>query len=95
MENDERRCLLTSSLCCLAVAAVPSVARGADVALKDAVNCADFKHNPNGSWYAKDVTLSYGPDGKQQQMNFFGSTTITGKDGEIFAVLNEKCGGDH
>lgn len=89
------RYLLTSSLCCVVVAAVPTFARGADMTLKDAVNCADFKHNSDGSWYAKDVTLSYGRNGTQQQMNFFGPTTITSKDGEIFRVLNEKCGGGH
>lgn len=66
--------------------------RAADVTLKDAVNCKDFKHNADGSWYADSATLNYGPGGKNQmQMNFFG-TTITSKTGEIFTILNEKCG---
>ncbi|MBV9863696.1 MAG: hypothetical protein JO267_16275 [Alphaproteobacteria bacterium] len=86
---------LTASLCCLAVAAIPSFARAAEVALQDAVNCADFKHNPDGSWYTKGVTVSYGSNGNQRQINYFGPATITSKDGEIFTVLNEKCAAGH
>lgn len=89
------RSLLISSFCCLAAVAVPVIAHGADVTLKDAVNCADFKQNSDGTWHTKDVTLNYGTAGAQQQMNFFGSTTITSKNGEIFTILNEKCGGSH
>jgi hypothetical protein len=65
--------------------------------LRDAVQCKDFKHNSDGSWSAKDVSLNYGPPGSQQQVNLFGPTTI--RQGKILAggvdlwvVLNEKCG---
>jgi hypothetical protein len=71
--------------------ALPPAALAADKTLKDAINCADFKHNADGSWYTKGVSLAYGP-GNQTQINYFGATTITSKDGEIFADLNEKCG---
>lgn len=81
----------------LACVAVPAMARAQNATLKDAIQCKDFKHNSDGSWYAKDVSLNYGPAGSQQQVNLFGSTTI--RQGKIltggvdlWAVLNEKCG---
>jgi hypothetical protein len=73
--------------------AVAPGALAANRTLKEAINCADFKHNPDGSWYAKSVTLEYGP-GNKTQTNFF-DHTITSKDGEIFIDLNEKCGAGH
>jgi hypothetical protein len=67
-----------------------------DVALTNAVQCKDFKHNGDGSWYAESVSLNYGPGGKKQ-MNFFGATIKKGqaKAGEpdLWAILNTKCGG--
>ncbi len=88
-----RCCSLAAAIGCLAAALAPTVACAASVTLKDAVNCADFKHNTDGSWRTQFASLKYGPDGKNQ-MNFF-DTTITSKNGEIFTVLNDKCGGGH
>jgi len=88
---------ICSALLVLAGVTLPALARAQDVSLKDAVQCKDFKHNSDGSWFAKDVSLNYGPPGSQQQVNLFGSTTI--RQGKIlaggvdlWAVLNEKCG---
>ena len=85
------------ALLILACVTAPGMARAQDVSLKDAIQCKDFKHNSDGSWSAKDVSLNYGPPGKQQQVNLFGATTI--RQGKIlaggvdlWAVLNEKCG---
>ena len=76
-------------------AAVPGLVQAANVSLADAVNCADFKHNPDGSWYAKYASLNYdGPDGKKTQTNFF-DAKITAQNGEIYTVLNNKCGASH
>lgn len=74
-------------------ALAPSAAPAADTSLKDAIKCSDFKHKPDGSWYADHASLAYGP-GNKSQTNFF-DATITAKNGEIFAALNEKCGGGH
>lgn len=66
-----------------------------DVTLKDAIQCKNFKHNSDGSWYAESASLEYGP-GKKHQQNFFGTTIKMGaaKAGEsdMWALLNEKCG---
>jgi hypothetical protein len=72
------------------ICAMAPAALAADRTLNEAINCADFKHNPDGSWYAKSVTLEYGPGNKTQTNSF--DHTITSKDGEIFTDLNEKCG---
>jgi hypothetical protein len=88
---------VSPALLILACVAVPGIAQAQEVTLKDAIQCKDFKHNSDGSWSAKDVSLNYGPPGKQQQVNLFGTTTI--RQGKIvsggvdlWAVLNEKCG---
>ncbi len=85
------------ALLILACVAVPGMAHAQNVTLKDAIQCKDFKHNSDGSWSAKDVSLNYGPPGSQQQVNLFGPTTI--RQGKIlaggmdlWAALNEKCG---
>jgi hypothetical protein len=88
--------VISSALLVLACVAAPGIARAQDMSLKDVIQCKDFKHNSDGSWSAKDVSLNYGPPGKQQQVNLFGQTTI--RQGKIlaggvdlWAVLNEKC----
>jgi hypothetical protein len=68
-----------------------------DVALKNAVQCKDFKHNRDGSWYAESVSLDYGASKKdQKQMNLFGATIKKGQaaasEPDLWAILNEKCG---
>ena len=88
---------ICTALLALACVIPPALARAQDVSLKDAVQCKDFKHNSDGSWSAKDVSLNYGPPGSQQQVNLFGPTTIRqGKmlagGVDLWAVLNEKCG---
>lgn len=73
----------------------PSPSRAQDVALKDAIQCKDFKRNSDGSWFAKDVSINYGP-GKSTQFNLFGPTTIrkgaplNGTD--LWGILTAKCG---
>jgi hypothetical protein len=52
-----------------------SPGRAQDVTLKDAIQCKDFKRNSDGSWFAKDISINYGP-GKSTQFNLFGPTTI-------------------
>jgi hypothetical protein len=69
-----------------------------DAALKTAVQCKDFKHNRDGSWYAESASLDYGPNGKdQKQINLFGATIKKGQaaagEPDLWAILNEKCGG--
>jgi hypothetical protein len=88
---------VSPALLILACVTVPGIAQAQEVTLKDAIQCKDFKHNSDGSWSAKDVSLNYGPRGKQQQVNLFGTTTIRqGKivsgGADLWAVLNEKCG---
>jgi hypothetical protein len=85
------------TLLILACVTAPGMARAQNVTLKDAIQCKDFKHDPDGSWHAEDVSLNYGPPGSQQQVNLFGPTTIRrGKTlvagVDLWAVLNEKCG---
>jgi hypothetical protein len=68
-----------------------------DAALKNAVQCKDFKHNRDGSWYAESVSLNYGPSkADQKQMNLFGATIRKGKaapgEPDLGAILDEKCG---
>jgi hypothetical protein len=73
----------------------PSPGRAQDVTLTDAIQCKDFKRNSDGSWFAKDVSIVYGP-GKKTQLNFFGPTTfrkgvpINGTD--LWPILTAKCG---
>ena len=74
------------------IAATAPPAAAADKTLKDAINCSDFKRNADGSWHTDKATLAYGP-GDSIQTNYFGPSTITSKDGEMFTALNEKCGG--
>lgn len=70
-------------------------ARAQDVALKDAINCKDFKRSSDGSWFAESATLQYGP-GRKQQMNLFGATIkkqpVKPGEPDIWSLLNEKCG---
>jgi hypothetical protein len=69
-----------------------------DMTLKDAIQCKDFKHNSDGSWFAESASLNYGP-GKKQQMNFFGTKIKKGPSNmgepDMWALLNEKCGAGH
>ncbi len=78
----------------VACCAAPAALLAQDTTLKDAVQCKDFRHNPDGSWYAESASLTYGP-GKKQQMNLFGTTIRKGhaKPGEpdLWAILDEKC----
>lgn len=66
-----------------------------DVTLSDAIECKDFKRNPDGSWLAEDVSINYGPR-KSIQFNLFGRTTIrkgvpiNGSD--LWTILTAKCG---
>jgi hypothetical protein len=78
----------------LLIVAGAAQVQAADVALKDAIRCTDFKQNPDGSWYAESATLSYGPGGKQQ-MNFFGTTIKKKAQPDVWTALNEKCAGVH
>jgi hypothetical protein len=85
------------ALLILASVTAPGIARAQDVSLKDAIQCKDFKHNADGSWYAKDVSLNYGPPGSQQQVNLFGPTTISQRKiltggVDLWDLLNTKCG---
>jgi hypothetical protein len=70
-----------------------------DGALKNAIQCKDFKHSADGSWFAEDVSLNYGGGNNQQQLNLFGPTKIRkGKniDGiDLWSLLNERCGTSH
>jgi hypothetical protein len=79
-------------------ATVSGTALAQDVTIKDAIQCNDFKHNSDGSWYAESASLNYGP-GKKQQTNFFNARIKKGpaKAGEpdMWALLNEKCGTGH
>lgn len=61
--------VISPSLLIVACILTPRIALAQDVTLKDAIQCKDFKHNSDGSWYAKDVSLNYGPAGSQQQVN--------------------------
>ena len=86
-----RLSMLLAAVCC----AAPATFAQDEAALKSAIQCKDFKHNRDGSWYAESVTLNYGPQG-QKQMNLFGATIKKGKadpgEPDLWAVLNEKCG---
>jgi hypothetical protein len=88
-----------SVLLVIASAAAPrAVLAQDDVALKNAIQCKDFKHSRDGSWYAESVSLEYGASNKdQKQMNLFGATIRKGQAGagepDLWAILNEKCGG--
>jgi hypothetical protein len=89
-----RLAILLAIVCCMAPGAV--LAQD-DVALKNAVQCKDFKHNRDGSWYAESVSLDYGASKKdQKQMNLFGATIKKGQadagEPDLWAILNEKCG---
>lgn len=89
--------VISPSLLIVASILTPRIALAQDVTLKDAIQCKDFTHNSDGSWFAKDVSLNYGPAGSQQQVNLFGPTTIRqGKNlaggVDLWAVLNAKCG---
>jgi len=89
--------VLLATVCCTASGA--AVAQD-DAALKNAIQCKDFKHNRDGSWYADSVTLNYGPSNSdQQQMNLFGATIKKGKaqagEPDLWTMLNEKCGAAH
>ena len=87
-----RLSILLAVVGCAAPAA--ALAQDAD-ALRNAIQCKDFKHNRDGSWYADSVTLNYGPQG-QKQMNLFGATIKKGKadpgEPDLWALLNDKCG---
>lgn len=73
----------------------PAPMRAQDLTLRDAIQCKDFKRNSDGSWFAEDVSVAYGP-GKSTQFNLFGPTTIrkgvpvNGTD--LWAILTAKCG---
>jgi hypothetical protein len=84
-----------SVLLAVACLAMPgAVSAQDDVALKNAIQCKNFKHNRDGSWYADSVSLEYGPQG-QKQMNLFGATIKKGQaatgEPDLWALLNEKC----
>ena len=87
--------LLFISACSIAWLLAAGPVRAQDATLKDAIQCKDFKHNADGSWFAKDVSITYGP-GKSSQFNLFGSTTIrkgvpiNGVD--LWPILTDKCG---
>jgi hypothetical protein len=88
------RTILAALSACAAICALATQSvSAADVSLTDAINCSDFTHNPDGSWYAKSASLNYGPDSKIQ-LNLH-HTTITAKDADLFAALNQKCGTGH
>ncbi len=78
------------TICAATLLAVP-IARAAEVTLKDAITCSDFKRNGDGSWYADSVSLTYGPNNSTQS-NFFGQTITRKTTPEVFDALNEKCG---
>ncbi|MGO9007335.1 MAG: hypothetical protein ACLQIQ_11205 [Beijerinckiaceae bacterium] len=67
-----------------------------DVTLKDAIQCKDFKRAADGSWHAEDISITYGSNKNQLQLNLFGATTIRKGTpfGEIdlWTLLNDKCG---
>jgi hypothetical protein len=77
---------------------VPAAAMAQDAALKAAIQCKDFKHNSDGSWFAQDVSITYGP-GNSTQFNLFGPTTIrkgTPVNGtDLWTILTDKCGSAH
>ena len=86
--------IVLAIVCCMAPRGV--LAQDA-VALKNAIQCKDFKHNRDGSWYADSVSLDYGSGKKdQKQMNLFGATIRKGGaaagEPDLWAILNEKCG---
>ncbi len=68
---------------------------GTKQTLEQAINCAQFKRLPDGTWSAKDVSLDYLQDGTEYQFNINGSKIITGKNDReealIVAALNKKC----
>jgi hypothetical protein len=82
----------------IACATLPGAATAQDVTLADAIQCKDFKHNADGSWYAGSVSLNYGP-GKKQQMNLSDATIrrgqAKGNAPDLWALLNAKCGAAH
>ena len=87
--------LCAAALFIASCAIAPRAAVAQDVTLKDAIQCKEFKHNSDGSWYADSASLNYGP-GKKQQMNFFDTTIkkkpIKAGEHDIWTLLNEKCG---
>jgi hypothetical protein len=89
-----RLSVLLAIICCMAPGGV--LAQD-DAALRNAIQCKDFKHNRDGSWYAEAVSLEYGASkAEQKQMNLFGATIKKGKaeagEPDLLTILNEKCG---
>ncbi len=87
--------LYVSALFIFSCAIAPGIALAQNATLKDAIQCKEFKHNSDGSWYADSASLNYGP-GKKQQMNFFSATIkkkpVKAGEPDMWALLNEKCG---
>ena len=79
-----------------ACAVAPELAWADDVTLRDAIDCKDFKRNADGTWYADNVSIAYGP-GKKYHMVLIHSTIRKTKGpfdshAPILDLLNEKCG---
>jgi hypothetical protein len=100
-QNGLARSICLSMLLAVVCCAAPRAALAQDAAaLRNAIQCKDFKHNRDGTWYADAVTLNYGPSkSDQQQMNLFGATIRKGKadpgEPDLWTLLNEKCGAAH
>ena len=96
--NAVARLIRLSTLFAVVCCAAPGIALAQDAAaLKNAIQCKEFKHNRDGSWYADSVSLNYGPgNSDQKQMNLFGATIKKGQAGagqpDLWTLLNEKCG---
>ncbi len=90
--------LCVHALLIVTCAMAPGIVLAQDVTLKQAIQCKEFKHNSDGSWYADSASLNYGPE-KKQQMNFFDATikkkAVKADEPDMWALLNEKCGTGH
>jgi hypothetical protein len=82
--------MLAISGVCLALGAC-----GSYPPLDQAIQCNQFKRQPDGSWITTtDVSLNFTDNGTRYQSNFDKGATITGKDQQnalIVAALNKKC----